>query len=686
MEENIRLLKTVLKQWKIIMASTVLMAVLMVALTMDMSRVYISNATLYAGIATNDGIVGNSGVMSMQMQYTTYDNLANIMRSRETLKEVGLRLLALHLGMTEADEKILSPETFTVVRNMIPPDIYQYVGETDSITYLNLNAIADTHNFLINLINSPYMPYYSIPALSNILITRIGMSDLIQLGYQSNDRGLCQKTLEIAIDVSVQNYRKLRAGQIGKKVEYFEEALQSAQAKLKRAEAKEEDFKKLYGIVDLATQSGLAIADRQDLDKQISDEQQKMTAAQASMRQIESRMGTQGKSMNRSNILAKQEQLARLQGQLTNAEMRGASSGQIASLRTQLERVKTDLSNDLAESMASAGTTSDAAATEYFTRLLAYEESKARLRALQTQKSATNQEFNKHLPLQDSLRRLQREIEICEKEYLAALAERNRSRREQQDQLSFSNIQVYDKPTFPMTGTNKRKMMVILGTMIGFVIPSSIFLGRAYFNNAIQTPQRAEEIIGLRCAGVMPHIDKLKNHKFPETITNGLSDTILKSLYLINSKSGQMRILIISTRSGEGKTIISNMLCERLLSKGRKCLVVKPYIEAGDWSVVSYKVDKSFYQSRAEDMVPIEKLNDADILFIELPSLIMNDYPVELIRQFDMAFLVCKANREWLKADQTALDSFVKISGINPHIILNEAHMDIVEEILGKVS
>ena len=147
-----------------------------------------------------------------------------------------------------------------------------------------------------------------------------------------------------------------------------------------------------------------------------------------------------------------------------------------------------------------------------------------------------------------------------------------------------------------------------------------------------------------------------------------------------------MRILIISTRPGEGKTLISNMLCERLISKGRKCLVVMPYIEEGDWSVVSYKVDKSFYQSRAEDIVPVEKMNDADMLIIELPPLIMNDYPVELIRQFDVAFLICKANREWVKADQTALDSFITISGIRPHVILNDVDIDIVEEILGKVS
>jgi hypothetical protein len=59
---------------------------------------------------------------------------------------------------------------------------------------------------------------------------------------------------------------------------------------------------------------------------------------------------------------------------------------------------------------------------------------------------------------------------------------------------------------------------------------------------------------------------------------------------------------------------------------------------------------------------------------------------VELIKQFNLAFLVCRANRNWVSADQTALDSFVRISGIKPHIILNDVELDLVEEIFGKIS
>ncbi|MDR1156609.1 MAG: hypothetical protein LBL04_18040 [Bacteroidales bacterium] len=687
MTDIIKLLKPIFKHWYIIFACTVFMAALMVFLTMSMPKIYESSASIYTGINTGVGILGQDR-QDYSAQYAAYDNMANIITSRETFKEVGLRLLAMHMSMTQVDPRIISAEHLEAKQKMIPTDIKKLAGATDSITYLNLDAIADTHPFLIGVVNYPEVPYYSTAALSSVAVSRVRSSDMISLVYTCDDPGVCQKTLEILIDVCIRNYRQIKEGQTDKKVTFFEEQLQLAQSKLKQAEAQEEQFKKSYGVANLSIQTELAISDRQDITNQILKEQEILATTAAGMRQIEGQLGVQAQSMKRSDIMLKYDQLGRLSQRLTSAQLNGASSSQIASLQTQINQVKEDLNRDITSNLtpATAGRTTDVAATEYFNKSVAYEESKARLKALENRRNAASGVFTKYLPLADTLKRIQRNIDISEKEYLAALDNLNQSKRQQQDQRSFSTIQIIDKPNFPLTAkSSKRKILVMLGMMIGFVVPSSIFLGMAYFNGNIQTPQRAEETTGLETVGIMPDTRKLRTLKDPEMVSDGLSDTILKNLYLADYKSGQMRILIISTRAGEGKTMISNMLCERLRDKGRKCLVVMPYVESGSWSVVSYKVDKSFYQARAEDIVPVERMSEADILIIELPPLIMNDYPVELIRQFDMAFLICKANREWVKADQMALDSFVRISGITPRLILNNVELDVVEEILGKV-
>jgi uncharacterized protein involved in exopolysaccharide biosynthesis len=684
MSDNIKLLKAVFRYWKIILASTVSMAVLMVLLTMNMPKLYESSATIYSAIITGETLA--PGRSDYSVQYASYGNMANIITSRETLNEVGLRLLAMHMSLKHSDPRIISADHLEALHKMIPPDVRQLAGATDSITYLNLAGKADTDPFIIGIINYP-VHYYSNADLSRISVVRMADSDLFMLRYACDDPGICQKTLEILAEVCIRNYRRLSEAQIDKKVTFFEEQLKLAQAKLKKAEAKEERFKKIHGVANLQTQQGLAISDRQDIANQILKEQDILSATAAGIKQIEGQLGAQTQSLQRSDILLKKDELGRLTTRLTAAELSGSSAEQTADLQMRIDDLKNELNRDIAASLAqiTAGKTNEAA-TAYFNKMVAYEESKARLKALESRKASVTGQFTRYLPLADTLKRIEREKDICEKEYLAAVDDLRQSQRQQQDLRTSSNIQVYDKPNYPLTAkSSKRKILIVLGTLIGFVMPSSVFLGIAYFNKNIQTPQRAEEFTGLKTAGVIPNSRKLQTLKNQEQITAGLSDTILKNLYMTDRRHGQMRVLIISTRQGEGKTLISNTLCERLINKGRKCLVVMPYIDSGSWSVVSYKVDKAFYQARAEDIVPVEKMNDADILIIELPPLIMNDYPVELIRQFDMAFLICTANREWVKADQAALDSFIKISGITPQLILNDVELNVVEEILGKI-
>jgi len=689
MEDILKLLRAVFKYWKIILASTIFMTVLMVIVTNFLPKDYESTASIYTGITSPDGIAPQQAQQSFIAVSSAYDNMVNLITSRETLKEVGLRLLAMHLTLEQADPWIISADNLERVRKLFPPDIKKLAGATDDITYQNLKTIADTHPFLIGVVNYPDVPYYSNEALSSVVPTRQRNSDMIQLKYTCDDPGVCQKSLEIIIDVCIRNYRNIRENQTDKKVEFFEEQLKLAQAKLKRAEAKEEDFKKTYGVVDLDFQQGLAISDRQEITNQILREREVLTGMAAGVKQLEEQMGVQSQTIKeRTDVMLRMDQLSRLSKRLATAELNKAPASEIAEIQAQRDQVKKDMDRDIASTMSptTTGRAGEVATTDYLNRMVNYAESEARLKALENRRNAATGTFTRILPLADTLKRIQREFNISEKEYFTALENLNQSMRQQQDQRSFSTIQIIDKPNFPLTvKDSKRKLLVLLGAAIGFMIPSSIFLGMAYFNGNIQTPLRAEQVTGLRLAGIVPNSRKLQELRNPAQISDGLSDTILKNLYMTDHKSNQMRILIISTRPGEGKTLISNMLCERLLSKGRKCLVVMPFIDSGSWSVVSYKVDKTFYQARAEDIVPMEKMNEADILIIELPPLIMNDYPVELIKQFDMAFLICKADREWVKADQTALDGFVRISGITPQVILNNVELDVVEEILGKV-
>lgn len=683
----LRLFKTVLRRLPVIIGCSVLTAVLVIIFTINSPKEFVSSATIYTGFNTGYSPESVSQTrMNQSVTRSTFDNLLNVIKSRETLKEVGLRLLALHITLDKPDPKIISSEHFEYVERIVPADIGKLAAATPEDTYQNIIEIADTHPFFIAQVNYP-TPYYSISALTSTIVRQVMNSDMVTLSYTSDDAGICQKTLEILIDVCIRNYRKINENQTDRVVAFCEEQLEIARENLRRSEEKDLQFKQAYNLVNYDVQTGIVINRREDILNQIHIEQEIVSATEAGIKSIESQLGTQAQILKNKDILDKKDQFGRLSTQLNMAELNNASPEQIASLQQRINQLKDELSRDMAASSASSpgNISNDMIISEYFTKMISYEESKARLKALESRKDAALGQYGSYLPLGDTLKRIQREISINEQAYMSALNELNQSRRRLEDQRSFSTVQIIDAPNYPLIAKSKRKMLVMLGAAIGFIIPFSIIFLLAYFNRDIKTPQRAEEVTGLKVGGIFPKIKQLQSLKKSEEVSDGLSDTILKNMYLSDTRQGQQRILIISTRPSEGKTTISHLLCERLIHKGRKCLVVVPYLDSGSWSVVNYKVDNAFYQSRAEDLVPVERLNEADILILELPSLIMNDYPVALIKEFNMAFLICDANREWAKADQTALDSFIKVSGITPYLILNEVDRDVVEEVLGKL-
>ncbi len=678
---------TLLKHAFILIVCPIITVILVIFFTRNMPKEYESEATVYTGIAS--GYSMESVIQNRPDNTSRYafDNLLNIVKSRQTLKEVGLRLLSLHLTLEKADPKLITIEHLEYIKQQIPTDIQQLITKNPEETYRRLDSISDSHPYLIAQINYP-AAYYSIPALSKVTVTRVMNSDIVKLIYPSEDQGICQKTLEILIDASIRNFRKINESQTDSVVAYFEKQLELARQQLKKSEEKDLWFKKANNLVNYDAQTDIVIAQRENILNQIHAEQEVIYATEAALKNIESQLGSQAQTLKNREILDKREQLSRLSNQLSMAELNNNSPERIANLRLQVDQIKEELNRDMAEmsGAASGGVASDKVVSEYFTKMISYEESKARLKALESRRNETIGQYSQFLPLGDTLKRIQREIDINEKAYLAALQNLNQSKMRQQDQQSLSTIQIIDKPNYPlMSKTSYRKLYIVMGGMMGFLIPAAICLLLAYFNADIKTPQRAEEATGLKIGGIFPNIKELTGYKNSEQISDGLSDTILRNIYISNQQS-QQRVLIISTRPSEGKTTISNLLCERLLQKGKKCLVVVPYLDSGSWSVVNYKIDSAFYQSKAEDLVPVERLNETDVLILELPSLILNDYPITLIRQFNVAFLICEANREWTKADQSAIDGFIKISGITPYIILNDVTKDVVEDVLGKIS
>ena len=102
----LRLLQRNLK-WMFVMAF--IMAVAVFFFTRDMPKEYQSETEIFTGITSGMSIDNMDGAkMDFFAANNAFDNLINIIKSRQTIEEVGMRLLAEHLMIDTPTVNIIS--------------------------------------------------------------------------------------------------------------------------------------------------------------------------------------------------------------------------------------------------------------------------------------------------------------------------------------------------------------------------------------------------------------------------------------------------------------------------------------------------------------------------------------------------------------------------------------------------
>ena len=114
--DAIRLIR---KHLVLLLFTPVILALLVVYLTKNPTFVYSSETTLYTGIASGSSIEMDKS-FSFFANNTAFDNLINIIKSRETEQEVAIRLLAQHLMLSEYDSRYISKSSFNDLRKITP--------------------------------------------------------------------------------------------------------------------------------------------------------------------------------------------------------------------------------------------------------------------------------------------------------------------------------------------------------------------------------------------------------------------------------------------------------------------------------------------------------------------------------------------------------------------------------------
>ena len=117
-------IRLLLKNVLLIGSVGVMMAILVFLMTRNKPDTYSSEMVIYTGLATGLDIeTGSESRFDLFMTNAKFDNLINLIKSRQTLEETAVRLMTQHLMLEKPDPRYCSRETWEALQSEVPREI-----------------------------------------------------------------------------------------------------------------------------------------------------------------------------------------------------------------------------------------------------------------------------------------------------------------------------------------------------------------------------------------------------------------------------------------------------------------------------------------------------------------------------------------------------------------------------------
>ncbi len=633
----IELIRLILKHLVLLIIVPVTLAVLVIVMTRKSSSSYTSQTVLYTGLAT-----GSTIEMEKTFNYfatnTAFDNLINIIKSRETQEEVAIRLLSQHLLLPAGDPKFISPKLFAELKVKIPSYLYSYVAhgskpdtvrvdtvkikinttskanENDSLaennstipepsplfpaainrldyekTVENLTRLmksSDT-NYVYKLLNFSDN-HYSIKAISTIKAERIANSDLIKLTYEVDDPGICQQTLAIFNEVCIKNYKNIKENRSDAVVKYFESQLVLANAKLKDAEDKLLAFNKSNNIINYYEQSKAVAVVKEDMEVDYNNKKAQLAGTEAATRRLEEKLNVQQLVQLKSNsVIEKRKQLGDINYELaataSEADQNEATIKKMSQLKKQSDVLKNDIRKSVDDLYTYQNTVDglpvSTVLSEWINNVIESENLRAKLKVMDQRNRDFQQQYSIYAPAGANIKRIEREISVSEQGYLELLHGLNLAKLKLQDNELSANLKAVDPPYYPLQAIpNKKGVLVIAAALLGFILVLGIIVAMEYLDDTLKNAKRAVKILKMPALGMLPKIllnPGSINLLFIQNRLLEIATQQLEQCLAKNESSSAVKtILLLSTMDKEGKTIIAGNIAKKLTQEGKKVLVL----------------------------------------------------------------------------------------------------------------
>jgi uncharacterized protein involved in exopolysaccharide biosynthesis len=679
----------IVNQYYLVLIGLPLCTMLLIFVLMrDEKKQYSASTLIYTGIASGYTIeTGQSNRVDYFAVNNAFDNLVSTIKSRAALEEVGVRLLATHLMLRQPDAAVANSTTFEKLQEAVSAEIRKEVVDYSSYenTVANIKKYAKIpkNQLAEQLLNNKQQPYSVEGISSKLTVTREGISDMVRLSYVASDPAVVKQTLELLTTVFIHRYRDLKISETGSVVAYFEEQLRKVASKLSDSEGRMKQFSSNHKIINFYEQTKYVSAQDRDIDLEIQHERSELEASRASLKELENKLTIrQDIALKNHEISILRDSLSKLHTAVALLEINPTENAkELQRLQAQIasytDKTRSQVGSLYELSNTKSGVPTKMLFQDWIDAFVSVDKGKARLAVLQDIKNDYGRFYKQFAPLGSTLKQLEREIDVAEREYLEILHGLNQSKLREQNVMMASTIRVVDAPIFPAKPEGSKKwLLMIVGGLVSVILVLGYGLLMAYFDQRVRTVARATMLTNLPLTGVLPTAsDPSQGHKADAQCLNQTLTKINKWTRPITTNW----VVIASARPQEGKSYFAKKLAQQLEVYGMKT-VVRSADELARRPVrsLAYMLDE---EEGYEDSV--EDFEGAGFLLIEIPALLKEPVPEWILSKASFTLWICDTNQPWTAAEAGIVAAYKEITRAPIGLITNRLEESEVQNSIG---
>ena len=672
---------------------TLIITALVAYFSQFLEKKYTVTTSIYTGITSNTGL-NDETRPDWQAVNNTYDNLVNLTKSRGTLENVSLKLLALNLmhGDPEIDNLYITANNYKKLIASVPEEILHLVDTASLDKTVNLfkeYKYSDSRNYLHELFNGS-SAFYSYNALSSIIIRRQGNSDLIEIAYTSTDPGITWNTVKLVSEELKYSYNNLRYQTANDIVKYYEEELKKLRVQLNKQENELTDYNVKNSVINYIEQTKAIAHSFADFENRYGETRRNYESSSSIIKNLEQYMDIRTKLVKSNeefiNTLA---EVSRISGKITEIET--FTSDEMLSKDQELVKYREELrdaekkiglitNNINSYKESKEGLAIEGLVQEWLNQTLIQAKAQADLKVLNERKNDFADQYKNYSPIGTRINQQEREIHVTEQSYLEVLHALNMAKMKQKNlQLTSSNLNTISDASYPLFSDKGKRFLLVVAAFIGsiiFIIGLNLVI--ELLDRTLRDAERARRLTGMNILGAFTgRNSQLKYRGFVKTCNRISAAYACNRLTPYIKKGDTLCINILSLEEKEGKTFISRYFQESWEELGFN---VK-YLRVGQ----DIPIDASLFMAEHIDK-HIQLESRPDILIVEYPSIQQYGVPSHLLGSSQVNLLVANACRVWKNSD-TELVKYLRdiTEGTALYLYLNNATREAVEDFTGQL-